>query len=114
MNFVPDVLTLHTFKFFINVFTPLPLLLQTLHSRDIDMSHLNRLDYPNDFVLKTAGSQLITGRKTIQNGLLVGSMDISNHVDGVPVDSFVTLTTDQNLDGELKLKEADIMGDVKV
>lgn len=83
-------------------------------SEQLSIHHLNGLDFPSDFALKTTESQHITGNKTMENGLFVGSLDVSNTVDGVPVNAFVTLSTNQHLDGELKLQEADIQGDVKV
>lgn len=78
------------------------------------MNHVNGLEFPNDFVMKTTESQRITGNKIMNNGLFVGSLDVSKTVDNVPVNSLVTLSTNQHLDGELKLKEADMKGDVKV
>ena len=78
------------------------------------MLQLNSLDFPKDYVLRTKDSQHITGNKTILEQLLVESVDITNTVDGVPVNALMTLTTDQHLDGELKLMEADILGDMKV
>lgn len=86
----------------------------TITSEQINIHHLNGLEFPTDFVLKTTETQRITGNKTMANGLFVGSLDVSNTVDGVPVNAFVTLKTSQHLDGELKLEEADIKGDVKV
>lgn len=78
------------------------------------MWQLNGLDFPSDYVFRTTASQHITGNKTVNNQLLVHSADIGNTIDGVPVDALVTLTTDQRLEGELKLMEADILGDMKV
>ncbi|XP_034243094.1 uncharacterized protein LOC117646301 [Thrips palmi] len=86
----------------------------TLTSEQIENRQLNGLDFPADFVLKTTESQHIIAKKTMKNGLFVGSLDVSNTVDRVPVNSFVTLRTNQHLDGELTLSEADIKGDVKV
>lgn len=76
------------------------------------MDQYNSMDFPNEFVLRSSISQQITGKKTIQDQLLTKVLDIDQTVDNVPVKDLVTLTTDQTLHGELKLKEADIVGDV--
>lgn len=86
--------------------------MQALDSESIIMDQFNSMDFPNEFVLRSSVSQQITGKKIIQDQLLTKVLDISETVDGVPVTDLVTLTTDQTLHGELKLKEADIVGDV--
>lgn len=85
-----------------------------LKSSAMRVHQLNNLDYPNDYVLKSTGNQHITGRKVFQNQLVVGSAVVTNTVDAIPVNDLITLETDQILDGSLKLKEANISGDVKV
>ncbi|KAK3908088.1 39S ribosomal protein L16, mitochondrial [Frankliniella fusca] len=79
------------------------------------IEQLNGLNFPHDFVLKGMGigNQQITATKSFRK-MAVGTVEHAKTIDGVPVEALVTLTTDQNLNGELKLKEADINGDIKV
>ncbi|KAE8740680.1 hypothetical protein FOCC_FOCC013829, partial [Frankliniella occidentalis] len=86
-----------------------------LTADSMKIEQLNGLNFPDDFVLKNANkSQLITASKKFNDKLMVGTVDFAKTIDGVPVNALVTKTTDQYLNGELKLAEADIIGDIKV